>query len=97
MLLLDNSTIAKYLTRRTLVELQGRIDVAGYIAKDGTAKGSLLFYVNSIKLHGKSNLNNQTPVVPIETPTMEPSYDTILKPKRALAIADAFLKSFSIF
>jgi hypothetical protein len=53
--------------------------------------------VNSIKLHGKSNLNNQTPVVPIETPTMEPSYDTILKPKRALAIADAFLKSFSIF
>lgn len=70
-----NSTIAKYLTRGTLVELQGRIGVAGYIAKDGTAKGCLLFHVNSIKLHGKSNLNNQAQVVPIETPTIEPVDD----------------------
>lgn len=70
-----NSTIAKYLTRGTLVELQGRIGVTGYIAKDGTAKGCLLFHVNSIKLHGKSNLNNQAQVVPIETPTMEPVDD----------------------
>jgi single-strand DNA-binding protein len=70
-----NSTIAKYLTKGTLVELQGRIGVNGYIAKDGTAKGSLTFHVNTIKLHGKSNSNNQAPVVPFTSPTMEPAED----------------------
>jgi single-strand DNA-binding protein len=70
-----NSTIAKYLTKGTLVELQGRIGVTGYIAKDGTAKGSLTFHVNTIKLHGKSNSTNQAPVVPITSPTMEPADD----------------------
>lgn len=57
-----NSTIAKYLTKGTLVELGGRIGVTGYIAKDGTAKGSLTFHVNTIKLHGKSNSTNQARV-----------------------------------
>jgi single-strand DNA-binding protein len=70
-----NSTIAKYLTKGTLVELQGRIGVTGYIAKDGTAKGSLTFHVNTIKLHGKSNPSNLAPVIPITTPTVEPVDD----------------------
>jgi single-strand DNA-binding protein len=70
-----NSTIAKYLTKGTLVELQGRIGVTGYIAKDGTAKGSLTFHVNTIKLHGKSNPSNLAPVVPITPATMEPADD----------------------
>lgn len=70
-----NSTIAKYLTKGTLVELQGRIGVTAYIAKDGTAKGSLIFHVNIIKLHGKSNPNNLAPVVPIGTSIMEPADD----------------------
>lgn len=70
-----NSTIAKYLTKGTLVELQGRIGVSGYIAKDGTAKGSLTFHVNSIKLHGRSNSNTEAPVVPIATPIMESAGD----------------------
>jgi single-strand DNA-binding protein len=70
-----NSAIAKYLTKGTLVELQGRIGVTGYIAKDGTAKGSLTFHVNTIKLHGKSNPSNLAPVVPITPATMEPADD----------------------
>jgi single-strand DNA-binding protein len=70
-----NSTIAKYLTKGTLVELQGRIGVTGYIAKDGTAKGSLTFHVNTIKLHGNSNPSNLAPVVPITPATMEPADD----------------------
>jgi single-strand DNA-binding protein len=70
-----NTAIAKYLTKGTLVEVQGRIGATGYIAKDGTAKGALTFHVNRIKLHGKSNLNNQAPVVPIATPTLEPADD----------------------
>jgi single-strand DNA-binding protein len=70
-----NLTIAKYLTKGTLVELQGRIGVTGYITKDGSAKGSLTFHVNTIKLHGKSNPSNLAPVVPITPATMEPADD----------------------
>jgi single-strand DNA-binding protein len=70
-----NSAIAKYLTKGTLVELQGRIGVTGYIAKDGTAKGSLTFHVNTIKLHGRPNPTNLAPVVPITPATMEPVDD----------------------
>ena len=70
-----NSKIARYLTKGTLVELQGRIGVTAYISKDGIAKGSLTFHVNRIKLHGKSNASNQAPVVPMTTTTMEPAED----------------------
>lgn len=48
-----NSNIAQYLTKGTLVELQGRIGVNAYNNMQGEAKASLTFHVNSIKLHGK--------------------------------------------
>lgn len=53
-----NPAIAQYLTKGTLVELQGRIGVNAYIGKDGEAKANLTFHVNSIKLHGSSFKND---------------------------------------
>ena len=49
-----NPNIAQYLTKGTLVELQGRIGVNAYKGNDGEAKASLTFHVNTIKLHGNS-------------------------------------------
>jgi single-strand DNA-binding protein len=50
-----NPGIAQWLTKGSLVELQGRVGVNAYMGKDGDAKATLTFHVNSIKLHGKSN------------------------------------------
>jgi single-strand DNA-binding protein len=50
-----NPGVAQYLTKGTLVELQGRVGVNAYMGKDGTAKATLTFHVNTIKLHGKAN------------------------------------------
>ena len=47
-----NPNIAQYLTKGTLVELQGRIGVNAYKGNDGEAKATLTFHVNTIKLHG---------------------------------------------
>ena len=47
-----NPGVAQYLTKGTLVELQGRVGVSAYIGKDGEAKATLTFHVNTIKLHG---------------------------------------------
>jgi single-strand DNA-binding protein len=55
--------IAQYLTKGTLVELQGRIGVNAYTGKEGEAKASLTFHVNTIKLHGKAKANDETPVM----------------------------------
>src|ERR1043166_886196 len=41
--------IAQYLTKGTLVEVQGRISVSAWTNASGEAKGSLDFHVNSIK------------------------------------------------
>jgi single-strand DNA-binding protein len=49
-----NPGIAQYLTKGTLVELQGRVGVNAYKSIDGEAKASLTFHVNSIKLHGSA-------------------------------------------
>lgn len=54
-----NPAIAQYLTKGTLVELQGRIGVNAYTGKEGDAKASLSFHVNTIKLHGKSKANDE--------------------------------------
>ena len=56
-----NPGIAKFLTKGTLVELNGRISVNAYLNMQGEAKGSLRFHANNIKLHGggKSNANNR--------------------------------------
>jgi single-strand DNA-binding protein len=62
-----NAGIAPYLTKGSLVECAGRIGVNVWTGKDGDAKATLTFHVNSIKLHGKSgeNYTSQTEIVPI--------------------------------
>jgi single-strand DNA-binding protein len=65
-----NPGIAQYLTKGSLVELQGRVGVNAYMGKDGEAKATLTFHVNNIKLHGKSNgsgAETTAPVVPAAT------------------------------
>jgi len=53
-----NPAIAKYLTTGALVELQGRVGVNAYTGKDGEAKASITFHVNTIKLHGRPFVKN---------------------------------------
>lgn len=57
-----NPGIAQFLTKGTLVELQGRVGVNAYTGKDGEAKAALTFHVNTIKLHGKGGAKDETPV-----------------------------------
>lgn len=57
-----NPGIAPYLTKGTLVELQGRVGVNAYKAGDGEAKAALTFHVNTIKLHGRGGVKNETAV-----------------------------------
>ena len=57
-----NPGVAQYLTKGTLVELQGRIGVNAYTSKDGEAKATLTFHVNTIKLHGSVGVKNETPI-----------------------------------
>ena len=47
-----NPGVAQFLTKGTLVELQGRIGVSAYTSKEGEPKAALTLHVNSIKLHG---------------------------------------------
>ena len=47
-----NGSVAKYLTKGTLVELSGRIGIDAYKDMQGEAKASLTLHVNSFKLHG---------------------------------------------
>jgi len=63
-----NPGIAQFLTKGTLVELQGRVGVNAYAGKDGEAKAVLTFHVYSIKLHGSSSPKNET-----TTKTTEPA------------------------
>lgn len=63
-----NPGIAQYLTKGSLVELQGRVGVNAYMGKDGTAKAALTFHVNTIKLHGKASGGStatEKPLLPI--------------------------------
>ncbi|MEO6135863.1 MAG: single-stranded DNA-binding protein [Ginsengibacter sp.] len=55
-----NPAIAQYLTKGALVELQGRIGVNAYTGKEGEAKASLTFHVNTIKLHGRAKASDET-------------------------------------
>ena len=71
-----NPGIAQYLTKGTLVELQGRIGVNAYTGKDGEAKATLTFHVNTIKLHGSSGTKNETPTKTTE-PAKEPAADNL--------------------
>ena len=57
-----NPGVAPYLTKGTLVELQGRVGVNAYLGKDGEAKATLTFHVNTIKLHGGASVKNETAI-----------------------------------
>jgi len=70
-----NPAIAQYLTKGTLVELQGRVGVNAYTGKDGEAKATLTFHVNTIKLHGKANTNDEAPVKANAEAVVEPVDD----------------------
>ena len=52
-----STAIATRLTKGSLVELSGRLQVNAYIGFDGEAKGTLNCHVNSITIHqvGKDN------------------------------------------
>jgi single-strand DNA-binding protein len=71
-----NPGIAQYLTKGTLVELQGRIGVNAYTGKDGEAKATLTFHVNTIKLHGSSTTKNESLTKATE-PEKEPAADDL--------------------
>ena len=68
-----NPGIAAYLTKGTLVELQGRVGVNAYKANDGEAKATLTFHVNTIKLHGSAGVKNETPFKPNEEAVAVPA------------------------
>ncbi|CAN5443952.1 hypothetical protein BH11BAC5_BH11BAC5_34520 [soil metagenome] len=70
-----NPAIAQYLTKGTMVELQGRIGVNAYTGKEGEAKASLTFHVNTIKLHGKTKASAETPVMVNAAVTAVPADD----------------------
>jgi len=70
-----NPGIAQYLTKGTLVELQGRVGVNGYTGKDGEAKATLTFHVNTIKLHGNAGTKDEVPVKENIAAILEPADD----------------------
>ncbi len=71
-----NPAIARYLTKGILVELQGRVGVNAYTGKDGEAKATLTFHVNTIKLHGNGKQqDNNGKIVPMEADVKVPADD----------------------
>jgi single-strand DNA-binding protein len=62
-----NVGIATYLTKGSLVECAGRIGINTWTGKDGDAKATLTFHVNSIKLHGSSRSTNSATTKPVVT------------------------------
>ena len=61
-----SDAIAKHLTKGSLVEVYGRINVSAWTNKEGEAKGSLNFHVNNIKLHSKGNAESKSIPAPSE-------------------------------
>ena len=68
-----SSSVAKHLTKGTLVELYGRIGVNTYISLQGEPKATLTFHVNNIKLLGKATYKEANAVH--ENNAAEPSDD----------------------
>ena len=60
-----NPKIAPFLTKGTVVEMDGRISINAYKDMEGEPKASLNFHVNSIKMHG----GKKAGVKPVEAPT----------------------------
>lgn len=70
-----NPGIAQYLTKGTLVELQGRVGANAYTSKDGEAKATLTFHVNTIKLHGNAGTKDEVTVKENIAAILEPADD----------------------
>jgi len=70
-----SSTIAKLLTKGTLVQLYGRLSVNVYNDLQGTAKASLNFHVNNIKLLGRTSFSQQEKVITSAAEITEPLED----------------------
>lgn len=51
-----NSSLAKVLTKSTLVELEGSIGINQYTDRSGTAKANLTFHVNQVRFPGNPDL-----------------------------------------
>ena len=71
-----NPGIAQYLTKGTLVEMQGRIGVQAYTGKDGAAKATLTLHVNTIKLHGKPTAMDKAPAI-VTAAATDPAADDL--------------------
>ena len=72
---MGKSRSCQYLTKGTSVELQGRVGANAYIGKDGEAKATLTFHVNTIKLHGSAGVKNETPIKAIPEAVAVPADD----------------------
>ena len=59
-----NTSIAPYLTKGTIIEVEGRLSVDAYQSCNDT-KASVNAHINSIKLHGKGNGAETAPQEPI--------------------------------
>jgi single-strand DNA-binding protein len=71
-----NPGVSAYLIRGTLVECYGRIGTNAWTNKEGEVKATLTFHVNTIKLHGRSNGSNTTPV-PVVPMTNAPADEVV--------------------
>lgn len=60
----QREALAPFLTKGTLVELAGRISVSAWKNTAGEAKGSLDFFVNTLKFHG-GNAEKKTVSTPV--------------------------------
>lgn len=68
-----NDTIASYMKKGGLLELQGRISINAYLNKEGEAKASLNFHVSNIKLHGKAGVaGSNMPIAASSTEAAHP-------------------------
>lgn len=59
-------SVAKILTKGTLVELTGRISPSAWIGRDGEIKSGLNFHTSRIKLHGGGKQNERNAEAPFE-------------------------------
>ncbi len=66
-----SSTIAQYLTKGSLVEVEGRIGVSAWKDMQGEARANLTVHVNQIKLHGGKSQRGQQPTITERVPPQQ--------------------------
>ena len=72
-----NTSVAKALTKGTLVQLYGRIGVNTYVNSQGETKAALTFHTNSIKLHGKPSAERAEPTLTVVKSVNEDAGDDL--------------------